>query len=375
MSELFQARRPNLGFGNMRMPRLPDGSPDIQTIYSMIDTFLSHGFSYFDTAHIYDGSEEMLRIALVERYPRDRYQITTKLYLGECTAPEDMMRQFDVSRERLGLDTLDMYFLHGLGPGSYAKLREFRAFDFLRSLRDRGLAEHIGFSFHGSAEELDGLLQENPDIDLVQLQLNYLDWEDDKVQSRLCYEAARRHGVPISVMEPCKGGLLAGRETDAARLLLSAEPDVSPASWAFRFIAGLEGIHVILSGMSDLAQVEDNCRTFESFRPLSEEELALTTRAVELINAVPSVPCTGCKYCTRGCPQNLNIPMFMNQYNSLLRFNNLEISRHSYAMATRPARGQAKASACIGCRSCEERCPQHIEITKYLQELVEKLEV
>ena len=374
MSELFQAKSPNLGFGNMRMPRLPDGSPDTATIFRMVDTFLAHGFSYFDTAHIYDGSEEMLRLSLVERYPRERYQITTKLYLGECAEPEDMMRQFNVSRERLGLDTLDTYFLHGLGPASYQKVKEFSAFDFLRGLKEKGLVQHIGFSFHGSAEELEVLLNENPDIELVQLQLNYLDWEDRKVQSRLCYETARRHGVPISVMEPCKGGLLAGSDSEAARLLLAAAPDASPASWAFRFIAGLEGIHVILSGMSDLAQVEDNCRTFETFRPLSDEELALTRRAVELINALPGVPCTGCKYCTGACPQGLNIPFFMNLYNSLSRFNNLEISRHTYYMATRPARGQAKASACVGCRSCEERCPQHIEITKYLHELVERLE-
>ncbi len=375
MSDLIQTRHPNLGFGNMRMPRLPDGSPDTETIFSMVDAYLAHGFDYFDTAHTYEGSEEMLRLALVERYPRERYRITTKLFLAECAAPEDMMRQFNTSRERLGLDTLDMYFIHGLGPASYQKQRELRAFDFLRSLRDRGLAKHIGFSFHGNAEELEGLLNENPDMELLQLQLNYLDWEDAKVQSRLCYETARRHGIPISVMEPCKGGLLAGADTEAARLLLAAEPDASPASWAFRFVAGLEGIHVILSGMSDLAQVEDNCRTFENFRPLSEEELALTRRAVELINAVPGVPCTGCKYCTRACPQGINIPQFMTIYNSLLRFNNLEISRHSYAMATRPARRQAKASACVGCRSCEERCPQHIEITKYLREIVERLEV
>ncbi len=371
MSELFQAKSPNLGFGNMRMPTLPDGSPDVDTVFRMVDTFMSHGYSYFDTAYIYPGSEEMLRRALVERYPRGSYQITTKLFLGGCPAPEDMRKQFDASLARLGLEQVDMYFLHGLSGDSIRKAREFRAFDFLRSLRDQGLTKHIGFSFHGTPEQLDELLCENPDTELVQLQLNYLDWESEKVQSRRCYETARRRGVPISVMEPCKGGLLAGTENEAMQMLLDAEPDASVASWAFRYIAGLEGIHVILSGMSTAEQVEDNARTFENFRPLTDGERALIDRAVERINAVPGVPCTSCRYCSNDCPQHINIPFFMNQYNALLRFNNLEIARHTYYMATRT---QAKASACIGCGGCEERCPQHIEITKYLREIAERLE-
>lgn len=371
MSELFQAKKPNLGFGNMRMPTLPDGSPDVDTVFRMVDAFMAGGYSYFDTAHIYPGSEEMLRRALVERYPRERYQITTKLFLGGCAAPEDMRKQFETSRARLGLEQIDMYFLHGLSGESIKKAEEFKAFDFLRSLRDSGQVKHIGFSFHGTAAQLDALLDANPDMELVQLQLNYLDWESEKVQSRLCYETARRHGVPISVMEPCKGGLLAGDESEAMQMLQEAEPDVSVASWAFRFIAGLEGIHVILSGMSCPEQVEDNIRTFENFRPLSAEERKRIDRAVEMINAVPGVPCTSCRYCSNGCPQHINIPFFLNQYNSLLRFHNLEIAKHTYFMATR---SQPKASECIGCGGCEERCPQHIEITKYLKEVVEQLE-
>ena len=371
MAELYQAKKPNLGFGNMRMPTLPDGSPDVDTVFRMIDLFMEHGYSYFDTGYIYPGSEEMLRRALVERYPRDRYQITTKLFLGACDVPEDMRKQFDVSRERLGLEQIDMYFLHGLSGDSIKKAHALGAFDFLRSLRDSALTKHIGFSFHGTPEQLDALLTENPDTELVQLQLNYLDWDSEKVQSRRCYETARSHGIPISVMEPCKGGLLAGNDNAALQMLQAAAPDVSVASWAFRYIAGLEGIHVILSGMSDAQQVEDNIRTFENFRPLSAEELELIGKAVEIINAIPGVPCTSCRYCSNGCPQKINIPFFMNVYNSLLRFNNLEIAKHTYFMATR---AQPKASECIGCRGCEDRCPQHIEITKYLEEIAERLE-
>ncbi len=371
MSELFQAKKPNLGFGNMRMPTLPDGSPDVDTVFQMVDMFMAHGYSYYDTAYIYPHSEEILRRALVERYPRESYQITTKLFLVPCATQEDMRKQFDTSRERLGLEQIDMYFLHGLSNESVKKAEELKAYDFLRSLREEGLIKHYGFSFHGSPELLDRLLTEHPDMELVQLQLNYLDWESEKVQSRLCYETARRHGVPIAVMEPCKGGLLSGGDTPAMQMLQQAEPDVSVSSWAFRFIAGLEGIHVILSGMSNLAQVEDNVRTFENFRPLTEEERALILKAVEMINAIPGVPCTSCRYCSNDCPQKINISFFLNLYNSLLRFNNLEIAKHTYFMATRT---NAKASECIGCGGCEERCPQHIEITRYLREVAERLE-
>ena len=372
MSELIRARIPNLGFGNMRMPKNPDGTPDRETIFRMIDTFMDAGFNYFDTAYIYPGSEEMLRIGLVERYPRDRFFITTKLHLGECHKAEDMMKQFNTSRERLGVEVVDMYFLHGVGESSDEKIDRFHAFDFLRSLRDQGLVKHIGFSFHGKADYLEQLLTDNPDMELVQLQLNYLDWEDGKVQARLNYETARRHGKPISVMEPCKGGMLSGDEMAGAEILKGANPDVSLASWAFRFVAGLEGIYAILSGMSCVEQVEDNVKTFRTFTPLTEEERALTLKVVEAINAVPGVPCTGCEYCKNACPLDMNIPFFLRAYNNLQRFHNLEISRHVYKMMIMSIR---KASECIECHSCEQRCPQHIEITKYLKEVVKELEV
>ena len=372
MSELIPAKTPNLGFGNMRMPKLPDGSVDKETIFKMIDTYMAAGYNYYDTGYIYPGSEEMLRLALVERYPRDSFFITTKVHLGECRKKEDMMKQFRTSCERLGVDYIDMYFLHGLGESYDEKIEPYGAFDFLRSLRDQGLAKHIGFSFHGKADYLDKLLTENPDIELVQLQLNYLDWEDGKVQARLNYETARRHGKMISVMEPCKGGLLAGVGMEASNLLTDYNPDASIASWAFRFVAGLDGIYAILSGMSCLEQVEDNIKTFQNFTPLTEEERALTLKVVEAISNVPGVPCTGCEYCMNACPLHMNIPYFMKEYNALQRFRNLEISRHSYKMMIMSVR---KASECIECHNCEKRCPQHIEITKYMKELVDKLEV
>ena len=369
MSELIMAKKPNLGYGNMRMPRLADGSVNMELVLKMVDAYMSHGFNYFDTAYTYTDAEEVLRKAVVERYPRDSFMITTKLNLYECKCAEDMEKQFRTSMARLGLDYIDTYFIHGLGPKAYDKCAEYKAFDFLRSLKARGLAKHIGFSFHGSAEELDELLTANPDMELVQLQLNYLDWEDPKVQSRLCYETARRHNIPISVMEPCKGGWLTSRDSEAGKILLAANPDVHPASWAFRFVAGLEGIYVILSGMGNVEQVEDNVHTFENFTPLTEEERAVTLQVVDKIHAIPVVPCTECRYCTKGCPKGLPIPFFMQSYNSLLLYHEIASSKNIYEMLTSD---QTRASECIGCRSCEQRCPQGIEITKYIEVLKEK---
>ena len=369
MSEYVMPKNPNLGYGNMRMPRFADGSVNMDLVLKMVDAYMSHGFNYFDTAFTYKDAEEVLHEAVVKRYPRDRYMITTKLSLADCATPEDMEKQFAISRERLGLDYVDTYFIHGLGPKTYDKCDAFKAFDFLREMKAKGYTKHIGFSFHGNAEKLEELLTANPDMELVQLQLNYLDWEDEKVQSRLCYETARRHNIPISVIEPCKGGWLTSIDSEAGRILLEANPDAHPASWAFRFIAGLEGIYVILSGMGNVEQVEDNCRTFENFTPLTEEERAVTLKVVDKIHSIPTVPCTDCKYCTKGCPKDLPIPFFMRSYNTLLLYNETASSKNIYEMMSR---GTFKASDCIGCHSCEQRCPQGIEITKYIEVLKEK---
>jgi len=282
-----------------------------------------------------------------------------------------MRKQFDISRKRLGLEQIDMYFLHGLSSDSIKKAHALGAFDFLRSLRDSGLTKHIGFSFHGTPEQLDELLTNEPDMELVQLQINYLDWDDEKVQARRLYEIARAHGKPISVMEPCKGGWLSGDESEAAQVLLPANPDVSVASWAFRFVAGLEGIYVILSGMGNVEQVEDNVKTFLNFKPLTEEERKLTLEVVDRIHAVPRIPCTQCSYCTRGCPKKLPIPLYMRHYNNLITYKVPDSSRHLYHMMIKP---ETMAANCVGCKTCETLCPQHIEITKYIQEVKRLLE-
>ena len=372
MSIIEMDGKAKLGYGNMRIPMHEDGSIDYETTFAMVDKYMASGYNYFDTCYVYEGSEALLKEALVDRYPRESFQITTKVSTIICETEEEMKQQFHTSLERLGVDYIDTYFIHFVTDRVMEKIEGFHAFDWLRELKAKGLAKSIGFSFHGSAELLERLLSTEEGIDLVQLQINYLDWEDKKVQSRRMYEIARAHNVPISVMEPCKGGWIAAEESDAAKLLKEANPDASVASWAFRFVAGLPGIYMILSGMGNPEQVDDNINTIKNFVPLSEEERALTLKVVDMINAIPRVPCTKCKYCTKACPQKLNIPKLMETYNNLIVFNALESSRYVYdMMIPNPAR---RASACIGCGKCAEMCPQNIDIPKYLQVLVEKLE-
>ena len=289
--ELLSLGIGKLGYGNMRLPK-QDGKIDFDTIYSMIDAFLASGNSYFDTAYLYENSEEVLREGLVRRHPRDSFQIATKASLLNVEKPEEMVRQLNVSLDRLGLDSVDFYLLHGLTAPTIEKADRFDAWNYLQSLKNSGKTRYIGFSFHGTPEELDALLSAHPEIDYVQLQINYLDWENPKVQSRRLHEVTLKHQVPFSVMEPNKGGWLASEESDAGKLLKSINPDVSVASWAFRYVLGLEGLFVCLSGMGNLAEVEDNINTFATYTPLNSKELDSIQTAVEILNALPSIPCT-----------------------------------------------------------------------------------
>jgi predicted aldo/keto reductase-like oxidoreductase len=348
-----------LGYGNMRLPRV-DGEIDTVTINKMIDSFLGHGFNYFDTAYIYEGSEEVLREALVKRHPRESFKITTKISLMDIEKPEGMQEQVDTSLKRLGTDYVDFYFLHGLSGPFIKKADEFDAWGFLRKLKATGVARHIGFSFHGTTQELDELLTKHPEMELVQIQLNYLDWENPEVKSREMYEIIRRHNKPISVMEPCKGGWLASEESEVAKLLRGANPDASVASWAMRFVLEHEGILTILSGMANLEQVEDNARTFESFTPLSAREHEIIKQAIDIINATPTVGCTGCGYCVKSCPKKIMIPAIMNLYSSYLVYHNLEIFAHIYSMMSSDG---VHAGQCVKCGACEAHCPQHLGIS------------
>lgn len=355
-----------LGFGFMRLPTKEDGTFDCEPMKKMVDAYLNAGFTYFDTAYIYPGSEEAIREALVLRHPRGSFKIATKMPLFVINKPEDMQSTFNTSLERLGVEYLDFYLLHGLSLGLCEKLEGFGVWEFVRKLKQDGKIKHYGFSFHDTPENLDIILTRHPDAEFVQLQINYLDWDDPKVRSRQLYETARRHNKPIIIMEPVKGGLLAGSGSQVEKVLKAANPDVSEASWAVRFAASRDGLITMLSGMNTMEQLDDNIKTIKNLKPLSEAELETIHEAVKIINSVPQVPCTGCKYCVENCPQKLNIPFLMHIYNTYLVYKQKVSSGFPFMEATT---GGRTPSTCITCRACEEHCPQHIGISDIMHDM------
>lgn len=367
---------PKLGFGLMRLPTLPGGGQkdiDFDKVQEMVDLYMSRGFTYFDTAYVYhEGhSEEVIRRCLLPKYPRDSFQVVDKIPLWGIKKYEDYEPILQTELERTGLQYLDVLFLHGIGTSQFQNIDDTRGWDFLKSAKERGLTKHIGFSYHSPAMDLDQLLDKHPEIEVVQLQLNYLDWESEQVQSHACYEACRRHGVGITVMEPIKGGSLADPHPDVAKLFLDANPDVSIASWALRFAASLDGIITVLSGMSTLEQVEDNTRTMLNFQPLTKEERKVINQAVVQFNSIPVIPCTGCRYCTPDCPQKINIPYVLSTLNDYTKYHNLPGLKRNYVRVLPEG---SRPSDCIGCRSCEEHCPQHLQITQFLRKAAELLD-
>lgn len=360
-----------LGFGFMRLPE-KDGGVDYEPMKQMVDTFLDAGFRYFDTAYIYNGSEEALRETLVKRHPRDRYSITTKMPTFMMNKPEDMQAAFDTSLQRLGVDYVDFYLMHALSLPMNDKLEKLGAWEFLKKLKTEGKIRHYGFSFHDTPEHLDTILTRHPDAELVQLQINYLDWENPEVRSKGLYETARKHGIPISIMEPVKGGLLAGDGSQAEAVFKAKNPDVSAASWAVRFAASLEGVLVMLSGMNTMEQLQDNIKTVWNLKPLSGAELQTVKEAIKAINSVPRVPCTSCRYCVENCPQKLNIPYLLHLYSDYLAYKSTAGSGMPFMEATF---GGRFPSTCIACRVCEDHCPQRINISDIMAKLVPVFEL
>ncbi len=376
MSEKWYDSIPKLGFGLMRLPTLPGGGQkdiDFDRVQEMVDLYMARGFTYFDTAYVYhEGhSEEVVKKCLLPKYPRERFQVVDKIPLWGIRSYEDYEPILRTELERTGLDYLDVLFLHGIGASQISLLDETRGWDFLKSAKERGLTKHIGFSWHSPAADLDALLDKHPEVEVVQLQINYLDWESPDVQSHACYEACRRHGVAVTIMEPVKGGSLADPHPDVAAIFREADPKASLASWAVRFAASLDGIITVLSGMSTLEQVQDNTRTMLDFRPLSGEERKVIARAVAKFNDITLIPCTGCRYCATDCPQKINIPGVLAALNDYTKYRNADGLRRRYGMTI----GQGgKAGDCIGCRSCEEHCPQHLRITQHLRRAAEIFE-
>lgn len=354
-----------LGFGFMRLPRNESGF-DYPEINRMVDKFLEHGYSYFDTAYVYQGSEEALRESLVRRHPREKFQIATKLHVLGIEKPEGMQECFDTSLERLGVDYVDFYLLHGLSAKSLDKLDEFDAWGFVRGLKEKGLVRHIGFSFHDTADVLDDILTKHPEMEFVQLQINYLDWEDDEVQSRLVWETAKKHGVPVTIMEPVKGGMLASDNSPIRDMLKAVSPEASLASWAMRFAASLDGVVTVLSGMGSYEQLLDNLATIDNLTPLSDVEMQTVRGAADLLNSIPRIPCTDCKYCVENCPQKIKIPLMMSMYSDYMVYQTTSNIEHSYRIYTSDG---TTADTCVACGSCEAHCPQKIGIIDTLGKL------
>lgn len=367
---------PKLGFGCMRLPLLDENDPtsiDIEHFKSMVDAFIEGGGTYFDTAFVYhDGtSETALHEALVKRYPRDAYTVATKCLAWAAPDAATAQSNLQTSLDRLGLDYVDFYLLHNVGGPRTAKFDEYGMWEFAREMKAQGKIRHVGFSIHDGAEALDEILTEHPDMDFIQLQVNYLDWEDPVVQSHRCMEVAQKHNVPVVIMEPARGGRLIDLPARVSNVFKKAAPDKSIASWAYRFCYNLPNVITVLSGMSSIEQMRENIQDYRSYGTalFSAEEQEAFDEAVRALHAVDSIPCTNCRYCVKDCPQGVAIPNILGLLNLEAYTENREFAKGQYAW-----QAKAPASECIACGACEDMCPQKIDIVDQLKRAVEHFE-
>ena len=369
-----------LGFGLMRLPLIDPNDlskVDLEQVKKMADEFIKEGFTYFDTAYPYHKngfSELAFRECVAKRYPRDAYTIADKLSLFMIDRKEDIPAFFESQLERCGVDYFDYYLLHAMRQELVEKAERMDAFSFVFEKKREGKIKQVGFSFHDSPEVLEKMLQAYPDIDFVQLQINYLDWEDPSVQSRRCYDLCVKYHKKVIVMEPVKGGLLSVVPEEAKNLLKEKEPERSTASWAIRFAASLDSVMVVLSGMSNLEQLEDNLSYMKEFAPLSKEEFELVFQVAKFIKEKETIPCTSCSYCVDGCPMNIPIPKYFALINLLSKFGESQREEAERRYQNALQRGYGKASDCIGCGQCESHCPQHIEIREMLKLVAKEFE-
>ncbi|MBQ7506145.1 MAG: aldo/keto reductase [Lachnospiraceae bacterium] len=360
-------KMPKLGFGLMRLPE-KEGAIDLEQVSRMVDRYLEAGFNYFDTAYIYHGgkSEIAAREALVKRHKRESFMLATKLPAWEIKKEEDVERIFQDQLEKTGVDYFDFYLLHSIEEGNnYETYEKYDCFQWGLKKKEEGRIRHFGFSFHGSPELLEEVLDKHPEVEFVQIQLNYLDRTNPVVRSQRLYEILRDRKLPIIVMEPVRGGMLANMSPEAEAKFKKARPEKSVASWALRFVGSLPGIMTILSGMSNEEQMEDNLNTFRSFEPLTDEEFQVINEVTEEVLSIPQIGCTACKYCCDGCPQQILIPDVFRTINTLRRYPDDWRSKNFYAGLVQR---NGRASDCIGCGQCESVCPQHLPIIELMKE-------
>ena len=352
-----------LGFGCMRFAGRENDTIDIEHTKQLVDHYMNAGGNYFDTAWAYPNSEAALRRALVERYPRDSFYIADKCVAwAHCESKDDLERQLQESLRDLGVDYLDVYLMHNLGGNRTAAFEKYDAWEFVKSVKERGLAKHIGFSAHCTPEELEGFIEAYPEAELVQLQVNYLDWESPSFEERACVEVARTHGKPVIAMEPVKGGLLADPPASVKAIIDEGLPNDSYATAALRFAASPEGVACVLSGMNAIEQVDDNCRAFADFERMTPDELAVIQKAQAVMASSGIVPCTGCDYCAKVCPNGIGISGSLEALNYYINFHDPKAAAYQLGFIVLFNGGKKMIGECIGCGKCEEACPQNINI-------------
>ena len=371
MASSFDKMEKKLGFGCMRLPK-QDETVDHAAFCQMVDAFLEAGFNYFDTAHGYlsGQSETALRACLTSRHPRESYVLTNKLTENYFSSQEDIRPMFQSQLDACGVEYFDFYLMHSQNKRNFAKYKACQAYETAMELKAEGKIRHLGISFHDNAEVLEQILTEYPQIEVVQIQFNYIDYEDPAIQSRKCYEVCRKFGKPIIVMEPVKGGGLVNLTPDA-QAILDALQSGSNASYAIRFAAGFEGVIMVLSGMGSLEMVKDNCGYMKDFQPLNEAEHAAITKVAEIIRAQKLIPCTGCRYCTEVCRQGIAIPELFACLNAKKQFNAWTVGYYNNIIH---AQIGSKPSDCMQCGCCERVCPQHLQIRDLLLEVRKEYE-
>ncbi len=363
-----------LGFGFLRLPKIDNDSEkdiDWPLLNQMVDAFLAGGGNYFDTAYTYlkGLSEEALRRTLVQRHPRESFRIADKLPGYQVKEPGDCERFFQIQLERCGVEWFDVFMLHWLNPENYRIAQQFDEFGFLRKLKAEGRAKKIGFSYHGSAALLEEILTAHPEVDIVQLQINYLDWADPAIEAGACYDIAARHGKEVVVMEPVKGGTLANLPEEAQAMLVAHAPDESPASWALRFAQDLENVSVVLSGMNTMDQILEN---LQDKQRLSGIERSILEDVCKVLNRSIAIPCTSCRYCVSHCPNQIAIPDYFSIYNSYSRHPGDDWKMQP--VYEKIALNHGKASDCIACGQCEAHCPQRIPIPEWMPRIAKAFE-